>query len=268
MDLAYIQQNWHNRADGDSAAAIRAWDSVADDYVGKNEISFRDNGFLQFVQSRVPLNREMTVLDVGCGTGAYAFAMADRVKSVVGLDFSPAMVQNAGIYAEEHGVRNASFLVRDWWHCPEEEFRKKYDFVFAHTTPAIADYATLVKMIAASRRYCALCKHARRSGAVADQVRALAGLSPQTGDDSVAYAFDTIWGCGFNPEVVYEHATWKSRRTLEAAEIWYLERLKGSVTVDAAAEKRIRGFLREISRDGCVEETTDSTLVNFFWTVA
>ena len=34
MELAYLRQKWRSRADGDPAASISAWDSVAQDYVG------------------------------------------------------------------------------------------------------------------------------------------------------------------------------------------------------------------------------------------
>jgi ubiquinone/menaquinone biosynthesis C-methylase UbiE len=45
-----------------------------------------------------------TVLDVGCGTGRFAIALAQRGAQVVGLDPAPTMLKIARQLAEEHGV--------------------------------------------------------------------------------------------------------------------------------------------------------------------
>lgn len=45
-----------------------------------------------------------TVLDVGCGTGRFAIALAERGAQVVGLDPAPTMLEIARGLAEERGV--------------------------------------------------------------------------------------------------------------------------------------------------------------------
>ena len=47
------------------------------------------------MQSKVKLNNDINVLDVGCGGGAYSIALASKVKNVVGVDFSPKMIELA-----------------------------------------------------------------------------------------------------------------------------------------------------------------------------
>ena len=52
------------------------------------------------------------VLDLACGVGDPAFAIAERVGPmgyVLGLDLSPEMVGAARAWAEDHGVRNVEF---------------------------------------------------------------------------------------------------------------------------------------------------------------
>lgn len=44
------------------------------------------------------------VLDVGCGTGRYAVALAERGADVVGIDISPAMLDLARARARQRGV--------------------------------------------------------------------------------------------------------------------------------------------------------------------
>jgi ubiquinone/menaquinone biosynthesis C-methylase UbiE len=50
-----------------------------------------------------------TVLDVATGTGFTALAFAPLVSSVVGLDVSPGMLEQAQKYAVERGITNARF---------------------------------------------------------------------------------------------------------------------------------------------------------------
>lgn len=52
------------------------------------------------------------ILDLACGVGDPAFAMAEKVGPegrVLGLDFSPEMVEAARAWAEQHGVENVGF---------------------------------------------------------------------------------------------------------------------------------------------------------------
>jgi SAM-dependent methyltransferase len=52
------------------------------------------------------------VLDVGCGPGRYAVALAERGAEVVGVDISPTMLSLARGHAREHGVDKACRFVR------------------------------------------------------------------------------------------------------------------------------------------------------------
>lgn len=65
--------------------------------------------------------RGKRVLDVGCGSGRYAIALAERGAEVVGIDFASNMLSLAGELAQEHGVASrcrfveADFLEHDFW---------------------------------------------------------------------------------------------------------------------------------------------------------
>jgi 2-polyprenyl-3-methyl-5-hydroxy-6-metoxy-1,4-benzoquinol methylase len=45
------------------------------------------------IAARVPLTRELSTLDFGCGTGLVTLALAPRVGSITGADTSPGMLE-------------------------------------------------------------------------------------------------------------------------------------------------------------------------------
>ena len=213
MDLENIRRLW-TLTPGDVTAETAAWDSEAEGYVFEEKNNFEDDPFLRFVAEKTALTKDMRTLDVGCGAGAYSVAMARRVGQADGVDLSPRMVAVGSAWAREHGVDNLRLWVENWHDCDIAPLRGRYDLVFAHTTPAIADYTTLVKLCEASRDACFLCKPARRTDQVFDEVKRIAGLSGRRDfDDSVAYAFDTLWGLGYDPEVSYDMTRWLPERS-------------------------------------------------------
>jgi RNA polymerase sigma factor (sigma-70 family) len=57
----------------------------------------------------LPWHRDMTVLDVGTGTGYLAGMMAPLVEKVIGVDCSPAMLTRAGEKMAQAGYQHISF---------------------------------------------------------------------------------------------------------------------------------------------------------------
>lgn len=56
------------------------------------------------ITSRIPDEKKLKILDVGCGTGFFAILMAKQGHEVTGTDLTPEMVENASILAKEEGV--------------------------------------------------------------------------------------------------------------------------------------------------------------------
>lgn len=61
-----------------------------------------------------PLGGDERVLDAGCGAGAFAYAVAGRVGSVVGVDMDSALLAAA----REHAPPNATFVEADVMDLP------------------------------------------------------------------------------------------------------------------------------------------------------
>jgi ubiquinone/menaquinone biosynthesis C-methylase UbiE len=59
----------------------------------------------------VSTSPEMEVLDLGCGTGRWAFEFARRCRRVVAADFSKGMIERARQEATDRGLENIEFHV-------------------------------------------------------------------------------------------------------------------------------------------------------------
>jgi ubiquinone/menaquinone biosynthesis C-methylase UbiE len=87
-----------------------------------NDDRWTQNGhYHDFLLRHVPLNCR-TVLEIGCGTGAFARQLAKRSESVLALDLSPEMIRLAR--ERSRGFENIDFQVADVAACelPSEEF--------------------------------------------------------------------------------------------------------------------------------------------------
>lgn len=80
-----------------------------------------------FMIEHLHLVAGMRVLDVGCGTGRHAIALAKRGCLVTGVDLSSGMLAEAARTAEAAGVKI------EWVHSPAQAFRAQqpYDAVYS-----------------------------------------------------------------------------------------------------------------------------------------
>lgn len=91
------------------------------------------------------------VLDVGCGSGQFAVAIASMVAEVVGVDLTPAMLDQARAHAVAMGIGNVRWEVGDSVALPVED--ASFDVVVSRSMfhHAAQPAATLAEM----RRACA-----------------------------------------------------------------------------------------------------------------
>ncbi|QEA38226.1 class I SAM-dependent methyltransferase [Pistricoccus aurantiacus] len=64
--------------------------------------------------ARMNLDGCSSVLDVGCGAGTIALLLAPHMTSVLGLDFSPGMLEQLMNNAKRLGLNNVTPLLRAW----------------------------------------------------------------------------------------------------------------------------------------------------------
>ncbi len=88
MDIEMLKREWVSPARNKSALQAEIWDRAAENFADRPLPEFETDPFLKLVSRTVPLHRGLSVLDIGCGAGGYAVALAKWAGEVVGEDIS------------------------------------------------------------------------------------------------------------------------------------------------------------------------------------
>lgn len=269
--LDALKQQWTADESYQPEIQQRIWDRAAQSYGAHPIPTFEDNYFLQYMEQALPLTKDLTTLDIGCGSGVYSMALAPRVGQAVGVDISPKMIEYANARSKELGLNRAKFHCVDWSRADIDElgFRGAFDVVFAHMTPAIADFHTFDKMNACSRNLCLMEKPTRRKDQLQDEAFRLIGLdrSEQQYHGGVLQAFSYLWYKGYCPQFYYHDAVWNDEKTVDDMVAWCADRAKLHKELTAAEEETIRAYVAQQAVDGLVHEITTTTKVTMIWSV-
>ncbi|MGI9951515.1 class I SAM-dependent methyltransferase [Moorellaceae bacterium AZ2] len=216
------------------------------------------------------LGPEAEVLDIGCGPGNYALALARRVKKVVALDPSPAMLSILQARMEEEGIRNIEPVQLAWEEVDLDKlgWRRRFQAVLALMTPGIHDVPTLKKMIAASSGICLLGGHLRQEDEARRELwQKLMGspLPPLPGD--VLYVFALLYSWGYLPSLELE--SWPSRREVQAEEA--IEELQNFfypyTELTGTVRQAIRDYVNARSPEGVYLQRKEFVAAYLCWSV-
>lgn len=253
----------------EAQANVAMWDSMAESFRKNPLPSFDGNPFLMLLGANGMIAPNARVLDVGCGTGNYALALAGRCDEIVGVDISPRMIALARSRAESENIGNAAFICLDWAESDIAAlgFEKAFDLSFAHMTPAIADAASFRKLERTSKAWCAMAKPIRRVDPVSDEAKRLVGIvdRKESADSDVLKAFSILYLDGKEPRIEYRRERWSMRKTMDEARGLYLNRIRTYRTLTEDEEKALEGYLESIAEDGIVAEDVDTTIATLYW---
>ncbi|KXK53965.1 MAG: SAM-dependent methyltransferase [Chlorobi bacterium OLB5] len=80
-------------------------------------------GECDFIESECDYNKQIKILDIGCGTGRHAIELAKRGYNVTGIDLSESQLKRAGEKASAAGL-NVRFMKMDARYL---SFKKEFD---------------------------------------------------------------------------------------------------------------------------------------------
>jgi 2-polyprenyl-3-methyl-5-hydroxy-6-metoxy-1,4-benzoquinol methylase len=69
-------------------------------------------GEVDFIEREIKFDKEIRILDIGCGTGRHSLELARRGYTVTGFDLSPCMIEKAKMLAQKEDLK-IDFQIRD-----------------------------------------------------------------------------------------------------------------------------------------------------------
>lgn len=271
-NLEYWVEQWQKKQQ-DAIACNLFWDKKAKSYSEyKSKRDEKINPVLELLKEKGILKKSSKVLDIGCGPGIHAIAMARECQEVVALDISQEMLQYLDKNIKREGLNNIKYYKLNWEkvNLSEYKWEKKFDLVFANMTPGIYNYSTFKKMLDASKGYCYLSGFIQREDQLWDaldkEIVGKVSFNREMGD-KIYYAFNILWNLGYYPEIIYQEREWEEEGTLK--EMIDLFKGKFQVTYDIQEKdiKKIEEFLFSHEKDGKIIEKTRAKTATLIWKV-
>lgn len=268
MKLPEIREHWKN-PDQEPEAAVALWESQADDPTYHIMPTFEDNAFLQLLVREGMAEPSFDVLDLGCGAGIYPVALSKKVHRAVGIDISPKMLEHGNALLKKEQISNVEFMLTDWntVSLENEGLKERFDLVYTHTSPAVSDAASLEKMIAASRRFCAVCNPIKMVEPVLEEIRRRTGIEEEEEHcgSGMIYMLDMLLQMGYRPKLEYESQVWPMSQNFEKACAYYTGRISMGQQLPQETIETVKDYLTSILKDGLINDRIDATVTTVYW---
>ncbi len=248
--------------------AASFWDMKAEDFhAGKRTYGTRlTEEVVGFLAAEGMLHGESAVLDVGAAYGRYALSFAAAAREVLATDVSSRMLDLCGRLAAEEGADNLSRRKHDWLQDETGDLEKRFDLVFAAMCAPARTTAGLKKMMAASKKKCAVAQYTDIRDDLLEQLADEAGADlsqdPHRGKDIAWAIFNWLWLQGLEPRIAYFERPEDGTLSIDEAEARY--RLSLGKT---AHEKglSLRSMLERRGEGGLVRTAGKTSLALIHW---
>lgn len=217
-----------------------------------------------FVLSRV--GKDISVLDIGVGTGKWAIPLAPRVRHVTALDPSPSMLGVLRENVAEQGIENVRVVQGSW---PETEVQPHDVTICSHAVYGVPDLVPFLRrMVEVTRRSCFLVlKSPLRQALMAEASSRIWGRPYDSPCFAVAY--NVLLDMDITANVLADPALWEpwAHSSLEEALSEAKRRLRISGT--AQHDEYLLGLLKEqlVLRDGVYVWPRSVRSVLVYWDV-
>lgn len=206
--------------------------------------------------------RGREVLDIGCGTGIFALAMATAARRVVGTDLSPRMLSRMRAEAAAAGLRNVTALRGDWKKNAADGLKGRFGLAVASMTSAVGTPAEILRMEARADKCAYVGWYGVRKNPVMEAIFRLHGLpyrSPE-GASRVERSLKAL-GRRFRKKIFRD--AWEREDSVEKA----LREAKAHVEMNGVRfrKKEAGELLEKLFPGGVVRQRTEARKALFVW---
>lgn len=231
MDSIFNKSFWINEWEKDKSSDTYAvhkgfstpeyWDKASTTY-DKSEREVRNRRLektLGLLKQKGLLFEGMRVLEIGCGTGLLAMALAKNGAHVTALDFSQGMLDRFSERLTPDLSDRISILSEDWHtlDIQKKGWAKQFDLVIAFMSPGVATADAFFKMMACSKNGCAVRGWAARQQheSLTHLWKKIMGTPLDDKPQSILYKINLLFSLGLFPDIVFDTVEWNQKMGLE-----------------------------------------------------
>ncbi len=272
MDIKDYNEKWERMKSRSLEEEELYWDQRAEGFnrsVVKEADESRTRKLVDYLKHKGVLKEESTILDIGCGPGAYSIAFSPLVKKIEAIDISPEMLAYARANLKKRNIGNVSLNQLSWQEIDIDKlgWNQKFDLVFASMSPGIDNMQTLLKMSEASRGHCFMSSFASREDKILDGVRDYVYGEKVRGKwgEKIYYVYNILWKSGYFPEITYVEHSRKTEYELEDAVKRYTDHIQRPGEADIS--DKVREYFQVNFKDRKIVNESEVRVAWIYWKV-